>query len=166
MTSQFFLFSHSSSDLWFYAYPAIRRICRIQRHFFCLIGHLLQTECWYHDMSTAILVDLAFFLNRVHHVYPEIDSTNPEAVGKALISMCMLHVENEDLYRILAYDCTPVHKKSHHPVAGELIDFSEIKSAVFRVQLHNYLKRKRKVALRLGHLVGNAWVSVHSGCAV
>ena len=32
-------------------------------------------------MSTAILVDVAFFLKRFRHVYPALDQSDPEVVG-------------------------------------------------------------------------------------
>ncbi len=109
-------------------------------------------------MSTAILVDVAFFLKRVRHVFPQLDSTNAEVVGKTLYRMCMDHLDrDEELYRILAYDCAPSEKKTQHPLTREVIDFSKIEGALFRVKLHNCLKKQRKVALRLGHLVGNSW---------
>ena len=71
--------------------------------------------------------------------------------------MCMTHVDDRELYRILVYDCAPLNKKTHHPLTGEAIDFSKLKGSVFRVELHNLLKRQRKVALRLGYLRGDSW---------
>ena len=108
-------------------------------------------------MSTAILVDVAFFLKRVRHVYPKLSRNDPESVAKTLYSMCMAHVDDRELYRILVYDCAPLNKKTHHPLTGEAVDFSKLKGSVFRVELHNYLKRQRKVALRLGYLRGDSW---------
>ena len=109
-------------------------------------------------MSTAILVDVAFFLKRFRHVYPNLNRDDPEIVGKTLYSMCLAHVEDKELYRILVYDCAPLDKKAHHPLTGEAIHFSKLKGSVFRVELHNYLKRQRKVALRLGYLRGDSWI--------
>ena len=34
-------------------------------------------------MSTAILVDAAFFIKRFPAIYPELDKSNPEMVGKS-----------------------------------------------------------------------------------
>ena len=54
-------------------------------------------------MSTAILVDVAFFLKRFRHVYPMLNQNDPDVVGKTLYSMCMMHVDDRELYRILVY---------------------------------------------------------------
>ena len=40
-------------------------------------------------MSTAILVDVAFFLKRLRHVYPKLNRNDPELVAKMLYSMCI-----------------------------------------------------------------------------
>jgi uncharacterized LabA/DUF88 family protein len=41
----------------------------------------------------------------------------------------------------------------HRPISKKAIDFAKTSEAVFRRALHDELKRKRKVALRLGHLL-------------
>ena len=107
--------------------------------------------------TVAVLVDVAFFLKRFRKVYPQQDVRNPEEVGKALYAMCMKHVADARLHRILVYDCPPLDKRSHHPITKESVDFSNIPSARFRQQLHAYLKRQRKVALRLGYLAAYQW---------
>lgn len=40
----------------------------------------------------------------------------------------------------------------HNPISNKAVDFSKSKEATFRLQLHEELRVKRKVALRLGHL--------------
>ena len=62
----------------------------------------------------------------------------------------------DDLYRIFFYDCVPFEKKMHNPVSGQAMDFSQTPEAVFRRNLHTELKKKRKLALRLGKLSDNA----------
>ena len=110
-------------------------------------------------MSVAILVDAAFFIKRFPAIYPKLDKSNPEVVGKTLYSMCMEHVKGEVLYRILVYDCKPLNKKSAHPLNGNPVDFSKIPGALFRVEFHKFLKKQRKVALRLGELASTgAWI--------
>lgn len=113
-------------------------------------------------MSTAVLVDGAFFLRRYPHSYanyaPEDDCSehehSPEVVAKNLTTMVTRHLEQRnkkrELYRIFVYDCAPLAKKAHHPVTGELINFGELRGARFRRQWHTCLLRKRKVALRFG----------------
>ncbi len=109
-------------------------------------------------MSTAILIDGAFFLKRFRHVYPDHDYKSSVVVADTLYRMAMYHVDDADLYRILVYDCPPLMKKSHHPISGQSVDFSKLPGAAFRVEFHEQLKRKRKVALRLGYLTGYKWV--------
>ena len=109
-------------------------------------------------MSVAILVDAAFFLKRFPKIYPNHDKSNPEIVGKAMYSMCMEHVKGEDLYRILVYDCKPLTKSIKHPLNDKIVDFSKIQGSVFRLEFHNYLKKQRKVALRLGELSSGSWI--------
>lgn len=99
-----------------------------------------------------------YFLKRFRYVYPSLDSRDPDIVGKTLYTMCMSHVEKSDLYRVLVYDCPPFDKKTHHPITGEPVDFSKLPGAIFREQLHAYLKRQRKIALRLGELSGHRWI--------
>ncbi|HFC7108835.1 TPA: NYN domain-containing protein [Neisseria meningitidis] len=79
----------------------------------------------------------------------------------------MLHLKDkingtdqmDDLYRIFFYDCVPFEKKMHNPVSHRAIDFSKTPEAIFRCNLHTELKKKRKLALRLGKLSDNtAWI--------
>ena len=108
-------------------------------------------------MSTAILVDAAFFLKRFRHVYPGLDAKSPEVVADTLYRMAMYHATDVSLYRILVYDCPPLEKKLHHPITRKSVDFSKLPGATFRVLFHDQLKRKRKVALRMGYLSGFNW---------
>lgn len=71
--------------------------------------------------------------------------------------MCLKHLtqakgESFDLYRIFYYDCLPYNKKQHNPVNGKSIDFSKTDQHNFQIQFFEELKKKRKVALRLGDL--------------
>jgi uncharacterized LabA/DUF88 family protein len=56
------------------------------------------------------------------------------------------------LYRIFYYDCSPIGKRVHNPISKRSIDFS--KTAIFkqRLDLFEELKKKRKFALRIGHI--------------
>jgi uncharacterized LabA/DUF88 family protein len=60
--------------------------------------------------------------------------------------------EPERLYRIFFYDCPPITKKLHHPITKKAVDFKKSKTALFRQDLHNQLRKTRNVALRLGFL--------------
>ncbi len=109
-------------------------------------------------MTTAVMIDAAFFLKRFSRVYRTLDARDPEVVAKSLYTMAMAHVADTELYRILVYDCPPLDKKSHHPITGRAVDFSKLPGALFRLEFHEQLKRLRKVALRLGYLSGHQWV--------
>ncbi len=47
-------------------------------------------------------------------------------------------------------------KKAHYPKSRTAIDFSKTPQSAFRLALHNELRKQRKVALRLGHLLEHA----------
>lgn len=71
--------------------------------------------------------------------------------------MCLKHLsqakdQQYDLYRIFYYDCLPYSKKQHNPISGKAIDFSKTDQYKFQVEFFEELKKKRKVALRLGVL--------------
>lgn len=63
--------------------------------------------------------------------------------------------KSRELYRIFFYDCPPIEKKAHNPISKKSIDFSKSDEARFRKALHDQLKAKRKVALRLGRLAND-----------
>ena len=56
------------------------------------------------------------------------------------------------MYRIFYYDCEPSAVKFQHPITGKNIDFSKTDEFKFRHAVFDELKKKRKVALRLGYL--------------
>ncbi|WP_217639978.1 NYN domain-containing protein [Palleronia marisminoris] len=58
----------------------------------------------------------------------------------------------DDLHRIFFYDCPPLTKRAHQPISGRSVNLAKTDEAVFRLALHDSLRRQRKVALRLGHL--------------
>ncbi|MEI7035423.1 NYN domain-containing protein [Fulvimonas yonginensis] len=106
---------------------------------------------------TAILVDGAFFLARYRKVWGERDANDARTVAKTLFGMALEHLKaldrpREALYRIFFYDCPPLEKVLVRPVSGEAVDFSRTGAAAFRRDLHDQLRRQRKLALRLGRL--------------
>lgn len=108
------------------------------------------------NKKTAILVDGAFFIKRYRSIYRP-QKLRPEKVASDLWEMCLKHLiqaksEQFDLYRIFYYDCLPFDKKQHNPVSGKAIDFSNTEQYLFQVALFEELKKKRKIALRLGVL--------------
>lgn len=134
-------------------------------------GLLVWASCM-HRNRVAILVDGGFFLKRLRYQFPEVDHTDPKVVASLIHGHAIRHrsqrtgrdengrpvYESFDLYRIFYYDCPPFSKKMHHPITGKSIDFSKTNQAIFRIALHNELRKKRKMALRLGHLLDtSAW---------
>lgn len=81
---------------------------------------------------------------------------NGSSVAEYLYNMAMAHVgPRNTLYRIFYYDCYPLDKRYNHPLSGRAIDFSTSDAYKFKIELINALKRKRKVALRMGTLKDN-----------
>lgn len=105
---------------------------------------------------TAILIDGGFFLKR-YRTINRIKTLDPVRTANDLWEMCLRHLtqakgEVFDLYRIFYYDCLPYEKKQHNPVTGKAIDFSKTDQFKFQLAFFEELKKKRKVALRLGVL--------------
>jgi uncharacterized LabA/DUF88 family protein len=117
-------------------------------------------------MATAILIDGAFFVRRFRAIEPQ-NAHNGARAADLAWRWALAHLSEgspkgdngksvkgnrRDLYRIFFYDCPPLDKKLHNPITGKAKDFSKSEEALFRVALHEALRQKRKVALRLGHL--------------
>lgn len=114
------------------------------------------------NKKTAILVDGGFFLKRYRFII-RAKNLDPVKTAGDLWTMCMKHLNQRgkkyDLYRIFYYDCLPYHKKQHNPISGKAIDFSKTDQYKFQVAFFEELRKKRKVALRLGVLEDkNKWV--------
>jgi len=104
----------------------------------------------------AILVDGGFFLKR-YKAINKVRMLDPEKTATDLWEMCLKHLtqakkESYDLYRIFYYDCLPYDKKQHNPITGKAIDFAKTEQYKFQLAFFEELKKKRKVALRLGVL--------------
>jgi uncharacterized LabA/DUF88 family protein len=120
-----------------------------------------------HRNRVAVLIDGGFFLKRLRYQFPDVDHTDAAAVARLIHAHAIRHrtqrtgrdenrqpvFECFDLYRIFYYDCPPFSKKMHHPISRTSIDFAKSPQATFRNALHDELRKKRKVALRLGHLL-------------
>lgn len=100
----------------------------------------------------AILIDGGYFRKRYREVLGVMPES-PQVLANKLYGMAMAHAGGMDnLYRIFYYDCPPLDKKAHNPVSGKAIDFSKEPQAVYMNRFIEELKRKRKMALRLGRL--------------
>ncbi|MFC0244680.1 NYN domain-containing protein [Falsochrobactrum ovis] len=117
----------------------------------------------------AIMIDGAFFLKRLKNVDPNVPWNEPSQVANLIFRHALRHTNQRigtknrtpifcdfELYRIFFYDCPPIEKKMHLPISKRSIDFAKSDIAKFRLNLHKELLKKRKVALRLGHLIETA----------
>jgi uncharacterized LabA/DUF88 family protein len=115
-------------------------------------------------MPTAVLIDGGYFIKRFRRIEPH-SAYNAQRAAEAAHRWAIAHLkhssgERRDLYRIFFYDCPPLRKKMHNPISGLCIDYSRSDEALFRSNLHEALKQKRKVALRLGHLTDfSSWTT-------
>jgi len=115
-------------------------------------------------VKTAILVDGGFFLKRYNKLVA--NGSKHDGVEKAdfLYEKIMNHLNNKgDLYRVLYYDCKPFEGKAHNPITGKPINFAITPQNKARKEFFECLKKKRKVALRLGELAttGDWLISAH-----
>ncbi len=110
----------------------------------------------YPPVKVAVMIDGGFFIKRFNALYNKDKNKSAEEVVDMMYTMAMKHVgARNTLYRIFYYDCLPLSKKAHNPVTQKAIDFSKTPEYAFKTALINALKRKRKVALRLGTLKDN-----------
>lgn len=104
-------------------------------------------------MKTAILVDGGFYRRRAYSAYGD---KCPSERASELYDYCKRHLrthgENSDLYRIFYYDCPPMKKQVYHPLLKKTIDFSKSDTYFWTINFFDELKKKRKVALRMGEL--------------
>ena len=109
--------------------------------------------------KTAILVDGAFYRRRAAFLR---GAKTPEERAKELYAYCMAHIRDEgahadyheerELYRIFYYDCPPLKKTVYHPALKRNIDFGKSDTYSWANAFFEELKKKRKVALRMGAL--------------
>ncbi|MBV6865904.1 NYN domain-containing protein [Xanthomonas euvesicatoria] len=106
-------------------------------------------------MGTAILIDGAFFLKRFRRIEPSnyFNATRAaDCAWRWAVAHLKEHTVKHDLYRIFFYDCPPLEKQMRNPINSRSVNFKASDEAIFRRDLHQRLRCKRKVALRLGHL--------------
>ena len=108
-------------------------------------------------MKTAILVDGGFYRKRAFKCFGD---KTPFQRANELFEYCLSHLniqENKqgyrsDLYRIFYYDCSPISKKVYHPFLKKTVDLSKTDTFKWTNTFISELKKKRKVAIRLGEL--------------
>jgi len=119
-------------------------------------------------MPTAILIDGGYFVKRFRAIEPH-NAYNAERAADCIFRWALAHLSDRsgskpteqrslrrELYRVFFYDCPPLQKKLHNPISKKAVDFSKSGEAVFRLELHQRLLQKRKLALRLGQLTNVA----------
>lgn len=107
-------------------------------------------------IRTAILVDGGFYRKRARYQWGE---KTAEERANELMAYCRRHLSEKDgreqrqMYRIFYYDCQPIGRKSvYHPLKKKNIDLDKSDTYTWATEFMEQLKRKRKVALRLGRL--------------
>lgn len=112
----------------------------------------------------AILIDGGFFLKRLPSLQPYPENGDKSAhILKCLDWLVNGHLKkiNESvglpapwgmLYRIFYYDASPYPDNAQLPISKRNINFGISDGAKLREQLFGALRRKRKFALRLGHV--------------
>lgn len=124
----------------------------------------------------AILIDGSFFLKRLPRLVDRNFCTKPEQIAESARYLCKRHVQRlvglegeeesdgrwlDHVYRLFYYDATPFEGKAHHPIQNRPIDFGKTDTARFRRELLDHLRRKRKFALRLGHVAQDGGWQIH-----
>lgn len=113
----------------------------------------------------AVLIDGGFFLKRLKS-WPSVDRTNGAAVADAARWLCKRRVQKligerasvsrsawlDHVYRLFYYDALPFDGAPHHPLKNCQINFANTPEARLREEIFGAIRRRRKFALRLGHL--------------
>lgn len=109
-------------------------------------------------IRTAILVDGGFYRRRAHSVWGD---RTPEERADELENYCRKHLsrgqdkkitEQAELYRIFYYDCPPYNQNVYHPMLKKDVDYGKTELYRWMTDFLESLKKKRKMALRLGFL--------------
>lgn len=103
-------------------------------------------------MKIAILVDGGFYRRRAQSCLGDVTA---QERADELHAYCLRHInkhESHTLYRIFYYDCLPMEKRVYHPFLGKQVDFSKTELYTWTHAFMDELKKKRKLAIRLGKL--------------
>ncbi len=111
----------------------------------------------------AILIDGGFFLKRLPRLVSAKHCNSPGRIVACIRRLCRCHIKtltgdnasrwHRHVYRIFFYDAMPYAGKAHHPIDNRPIDFSKSDTAQQRREIHQLLRKQRKVALRLGKVI-------------
>ena len=114
--------------------------------------------------KAAILIDGGYFLKRLPSVRRDLDTSDPEAVVKAIRQLIHRHLEYLNqvyqfpnpfrlLYRCFYYDALPYTNRMHQPVSNRAINYANSDTAIFRNNLFRALHERPNFALRLGQVI-------------
>lgn len=110
-------------------------------------------------MKTAILVDGGFYRKRARSLWGE---KSAEDRANELYKYCISHMndvknyeKDRTLYRIFYYDCPPIEKDVYHPYLQKNIKLKDNDTYIWSKTFLGELKKRRKIALRLGELSQN-----------
>ena len=106
--------------------------------------------------KTAILVDGGFYRKRAASLWGK---KTAQDRADELHDYAFKHIARKtdgpyerELYRIFYYDCPPVQNVVYHPLLKKNIEFGKEETYKWTLDFFDALKRKRKVALRMGRL--------------
>ena len=110
------------------------------------------------SVTTAILVDGAFYRKRAKHYIGEV---SPKERATELADFCHRLLiadkhERRNLYRIFYYDCPPIDKNVYNPITKKSVNLGKSDEYKWMNEFLEELKHQRKFALRLGRLSENA----------
>jgi len=106
-------------------------------------------------MNTAILIDGGFYRKRATSLWGKKDAAER---AEELVRYAFNHIDKKDgnhertLYRIFYYDCPPIAKVVYHPLLKRNIEFGKLETYQWTLDFFDFLRQKRKMALRLGKL--------------
>lgn len=104
-------------------------------------------------IRVAVMIDGGYFIKRYNFNWNKKGTATASDVANHLYTLAHSHIGKENyLYRIFYYDCLPLSKRVHNPITNRCIVFEKNPEAIFRREIIECLKQKRKVALRLGEL--------------
>lgn len=103
--------------------------------------------------KTAILVDGGFYRKRAKYLWGDHE---PKEAADALVTYCLRHLkehkQTHELYRLFYYDCQPADKQMYHPLTGKCVNMRASAEYKWISEFLAELRKRRKVALRLGEL--------------
>ena len=112
-------------------------------------------SCFPHH-KTAILIDGGFFRKKAKTLWgvatAEERANDVFNYSMQFIKCKVDGLSPRSLYRIFYYDCPPTDEMIFHPLTQSNIDFSKQDTFQWTNDFYNELKKKRKVALRMGKL--------------